>query len=188
MTTVSGGPTTDQGVRLCGCCGRQLRVEQLVELGSTPGVFICDQCALWAARRSSRMPVVSLDPRRVVRRLRSMFETSDAPGKVAPILTSADLGRTADFYRHFGMEETARYDGYLIMRRGHMELHFSVSDRGAGEVFVEVPDAGRLWKRFRSERAPGLGLVEDRPYGLREFVVTDPDGNRIRIGSVLPSQ
>jgi hypothetical protein len=28
--------------------------------------------------------------------------------------------------------------------------------------------------------------VEDREHGLREFVVTDPDGNRIRVGSPIP--
>jgi hypothetical protein len=28
--------------------------------------------------------------------------------------------------------------------------------------------------------------VEDQPYGLREFVVVDPDGSKIRFGSPVP--
>jgi hypothetical protein len=28
--------------------------------------------------------------------------------------------------------------------------------------------------------------VEDFDYGMREFVVIDPDGNRLRIGSSIP--
>ncbi len=39
-------------VPTCGCCGRERR--RLAELGSTPGVFICRLCALWAWRRASR--------------------------------------------------------------------------------------------------------------------------------------
>ena len=30
----------------CGCCGRQLPKNEVVELGTTPGVFICVGCAL----------------------------------------------------------------------------------------------------------------------------------------------
>jgi uncharacterized glyoxalase superfamily protein PhnB len=66
--------------------------------------------------------------------------------------------------------------------------HFT-SEAGAaaaGQAFVLVPDAGRLWKQLKSQGAPGLGPVEDREHGLREFVVTDPDGNRIRVGSPIP--
>jgi len=39
-------------VPTCGCCGRERG--RLAELGSTPGVFICRLCALWAWRRASR--------------------------------------------------------------------------------------------------------------------------------------
>jgi hypothetical protein len=82
------------------------------------------------------------------------------------------------------MEEIARFEGYLIMGFLGVELHFSRRDASAaaGEAFVMVPDAGRLWKRYKSQDAAGLG----QPHGLREFVVTDPDGNRIRVGSPIP--
>jgi hypothetical protein len=36
--------------------------------------------------------------------------------RTIPILPSADLDRTAAFYRRAGMEEIARYEGYLLMR------------------------------------------------------------------------
>jgi hypothetical protein len=77
---------------------------------------------------------------------------------------------------------------YLIMGFLGVELHFSHREGmvTAGEAFVMVSDAGRLWKRYRSQDAPGLGPVEDQPHGLREFLVTDPDGNRIRVGSPIP--
>ena len=188
MTTMAGDPVAAQGAPRCGCCGRARPVGRLVELGSTPGVFICDQCALWAARRSTRMPVLSLDPRRLVRRLRSRREATRPATMVTPILPSADLERTSGFYQGYGMEEVSRSERYLIMRFLGVELHFSRREGSTApaEAFVMVPDAGRLWKRHRSQAAEGLGPVEDQPHGLREFVVTDPDGNRIRVGSPIP--
>ena len=42
----------------CGCCGRSLPAREVVELGSTPGVFICVGCAIWAARRAGAAPVL----------------------------------------------------------------------------------------------------------------------------------
>ena len=178
----------DKTAPRCGCCGRAVRIGRLVELGNTPGVFICDQCALWAARRSTRMPVIRLDPRAVLRWLGSRARTSRSVAKAIPILPSADLDRTSAFYQTFGMEELARYEGYLLMGFRGVELHFSSRDSTTppGEAFVLVPDAGRLWKEFRSAGVAGLGPVEDRSHGLREFVVSDPDGNRIRVGSPTP--
>jgi hypothetical protein len=85
------------------------------------------------------------------------------------------------------MQEIARYDGYLLMGLQGAELHF-VTDpdaAGKGRAFVMVPDARRLWKQLKSQNLPGLGTVEDQEHRLREFVVTDPDGNRIRVGSPI---
>lgn len=184
---VADGSTGTTAPR-CGCCGRAVGIERVVELGNSPGVFICDQCALWAARRSTRMPVIRLDPRAVLRRLGSRARASRSVPKAIPILPSADLDRTSAFYRTFGMEELARYEGYLLMGFRGVELHFTSRDGStrAGEAFVLVPDAGRLWKEFRSAGVAGFGPVEDRSHGLREFVVSDPDGNRIRVGSPTP--
>jgi catechol 2,3-dioxygenase-like lactoylglutathione lyase family enzyme len=189
MTTSADDLDIDQTTPRCGCCGRAVSVGRLVELGNTPGVFICDQCALWAARRSTRMPVIPLDSRALLRWLRSRARPAGAAAKAIPILPSADLDRTSAFYQTYGLEEIARYDGYLLMGMAGVELHFSRRDGspGAAEAFVLVPDAGRLWKEWRSRDVDGLGPVDDRPHGLREFVVTDPDGSRIRVGNPTPA-
>ncbi|GAA3390330.1 hypothetical protein [Cryptosporangium minutisporangium] len=44
--------------RRCGCCGRDLPLREVTELGSTPGVFICVGCALWAAGRVEPVPAL----------------------------------------------------------------------------------------------------------------------------------
>jgi catechol 2,3-dioxygenase-like lactoylglutathione lyase family enzyme len=133
------------------------------------------------------MPVIRLDPRALLAWLRARARTTAPVARTIPILPSRDLDRTAGFYRSAGMEEVARYEGYLLMGFRGVELHFTTEPgaAGAGQALVLVPDASRLWKQLKSQGAAGLGPVEDREHGLREFVVTDPDGNRIRVGSPI---
>jgi hypothetical protein len=159
-----------------------------VELGSTPGVFICVRCALWAARRAG--------PGAALRQLRSavgsllhrLQSTAAGPGARAgiPILPSADLGRTAAFYTAAGFTETGRYETYLLVQIDGVEVHFSLQDTPVpGQCFIHVGDALAVWKQLRHDGADGVSAVEDKDYGLREFVLTDPDGNQVRFGSPL---
>jgi len=34
----------------------------------------------------------------------------------------------------------------------------------------------------------GVGEIADQDYGLREFILADPDGNQVRIGSPAPTE
>src|SRR4051794_8729885 len=184
-------PETARGVdaKVCGCCGRALPLDRLAELGNTPGGFICAPCGVWAARRATRVPVLLLDPRLPMRWIRRRLQSRQGPiGIAIPILPSADLDRTAAYYQALGLRVSGRYDGYLVLNAGPVELHFiNGADLAApGQAFLHVADAGRLWKQLRSAAVAGIGPVEDQPHGLREFVLTDPDGNRIRVGSPIP--
>jgi hypothetical protein len=190
MTTMA--PETEQGagVAQCGCCGRTLPGSRLTELASTPGVFICARCALWAVRRATPFPVVRLDPRLVVRWAARGLARSGR-GRVTtaiPVLHSANLDRTADYYEALGLKVAQRDDTYLVMQAGPVELHFTTSQdtRAPGQAFLHVPDAGRLWKQLQQRSLTGIGPVQDQASGLREFVVTDPDSNQIRVGSPTP--
>jgi catechol 2,3-dioxygenase-like lactoylglutathione lyase family enzyme len=105
-------------------------------------------------------------------------------GRLAiPILPSTNLDRTADFYAAAGFTEGTRYDGYLLLHNGPVELHFSKQDSAPGECYIHVGDALMLWKQLRAQDVDGVGEIADQDYGLREFVLTDPDGNRVRLGS-----
>jgi len=113
-------------------------------------------------------------------------------------LPSADLDRTIAFWTPVGFKVGERFDGYLVTHAEGVELPFTVATGGGssehaaivrpGEAFVHVKDALALWKRLRSADVAGVGRVEDRDYGLREFAVMDPDGNRVRFGSPVPAE
>jgi hypothetical protein len=171
------------GQRHCGCCGRRFPAARVAELGVTPGVFICARCAVQAALRAGLGSVfrgVRLPRRRTDRGLL-------AARTAIPILPCRDLDRTATFYAPAGFAETERYEGYLLLNNDAVELHFSQEETvHPGTCFVHVTDVTAMWKHLRHLGVTGAGDLADQDYGLREFVLTDPDGNRIRFGSPRP--
>ena len=83
-----------------------------------------------------------------------------------------------------GFHRLEHHDGYLLLRSGDVELHFSLHDDAVtGQCFLHVADATKLWKQLSDQAVTGLGPIAAQDHGLSEFVLTDPDGNRIRIGS-----
>jgi hypothetical protein len=183
MTNIVAEPSTAQ----CGCCGRTRDRARLAELGHTPGVYICAGCAQWAARRARRLNIKV--PLRVWReRFREQGRGFHARSAI-PILPSADLAATEAHYSQLGFGVAGRYDGYVVMNDGPVELHFSQSPGEQsvpltpGTCFVHVRDAVAYWKKLREGDAQGVSAPEVQAYGLVEFVVTDPFGNRVRFGS-----
>jgi catechol 2,3-dioxygenase-like lactoylglutathione lyase family enzyme len=157
----------------------------------TPGVFVCAGCALWAARRASTVDFLLGLPaaaaRMLIRRLspRSAVLGPEQARTAIPILPCSDLERSAAFWALMGFAETGRYPGYLLLNSGDVELHFALRDGpfSPGECFMHVGDARQLWERVTGQATEGIGPIGETDYGLREFVATDPDGNRVRFGS-----
>lgn len=105
-----------------------------------------------------------------------------------PKLLTRDLARTADYYsQHLGFEIVNMYGDYLILRRGETWLHFGLADvdpktnmcstyvyvRGVDALYEQCKAAGILWPDT---------AVADRPYGVRDFSLVDPDGNLLTFG------
>jgi hypothetical protein len=175
-------------LRTCGCCGRTLPADRVAELGTTPGVFICAGCALWAARRARPLSLLGRLP--ILRALRRRHRHEPSGGIKAhvaiPVLPSADLDRTAAFYAPTGFLASGRHPGYLLLHNAEVELHFAQPGTvERGECYIHVGDAQALHNQLREHGIDGLGPITDQDYGLREFVLTDPDGNRVRFGSPI---
>ncbi len=114
----------------------------------------------------------------------------------APILPTRDPDATARFYAALGFALRLRADDYLILRGHGIELHFfgfpgldpAASYAGA---FVRHPDPDALHAVFAGARLPAAGIPrltppEDKPWGVREFALIDPDGSLLRVGRALP--
>jgi catechol 2,3-dioxygenase-like lactoylglutathione lyase family enzyme len=113
-----------------------------------------------------------------------------------PILPSRCVRETIAFYRRLGFEGGAHgFDrGYAILRRGSVELHFFthkelVPAESSAGCYIRVTDVESFYRACSSSQLPRTGIprmegLEDKPWGLREFAVIDPDGNLVRIGQV----
>ena len=114
-----------------------------------------------------------------------------------PILPCRSVGATVAFYNRLGFDGGAHEydDGYAILRRGAVELHFFThaglvpADSSAG-CYIRVLDVEEFFRAFSTSQLPSRGLprmdaLEDKPCGLREFAIVDPDGNLLRIGQVI---
>ncbi|WP_299554774.1 VOC family protein [uncultured Tateyamaria sp.] len=116
--------------------------------------------------------------------------------QVCPIMPSRDLGATEAFYSGWGFATWYKDDGYLLINRDRVELHFFHNathrpedcDHGA---YIRPQKVDEV-----SDLLAGLGLpamagfprflpAENKPSGMREATLWDPDGNLLRIGEVI---
>ena len=115
-----------------------------------------------------------------------------------PVLPCRDLDETVGFFGRLGFElvyEQEEPDPYAILGWGEVEIHLFVppgldpADAHSG-CYLRVADADVVHRSWRTldlpaTGAPRLSEIADRPWGMREFEVIDPNGNRIRVGHIL---
>ncbi|TDC13486.1 bleomycin resistance protein [Actinomadura bangladeshensis] len=124
--------------------------------------------------------------------------------KAIPIYPCRSIEATWDFYRVLGFEQTTwqtRPNPYLAIRRGDVELHFfgwKKHDPAASMnmCYIATAAVDDLYESFRGGlkralgRVPTRGLprisaLRDMSYGVRQFLLSDPDGLQLRIGQPI---
>ncbi len=113
---------------------------------------------------------------------------------IAPVFPVSDLRRSCAYYTECLLFETAfewrdserEPLNYAILQNGNVELHLSLArepHKNVAYVFVNnVRDYFEAVKHLQAEISAPLS---DQPWEMREFEVTDPDGNRIIFGEHL---
>ncbi|MEM8781242.1 MAG: GNAT family N-acetyltransferase [Planctomycetota bacterium] len=107
-----------------------------------------------------------------------------------PIFAVRDVNETLAFYRDVlgGGGEWTYGDppGFGGVRLGSVQLCFQRQPEVAGKIeglehflFAEQIDA--LYEQHAAAGAPIVEPIENKPWGLREYVVRDPNGYRLRI-------
>ena len=114
-------------------------------------------------------------------------------GLAIPTLPSRSLPKTLEFYKRLGFRGELRgVTSYAVIQRDSVELHFFLhrelhpGESSAG-CYLRVEDIDSVYQDFAVARLPQQGIprmdpLEDKPWGMREFAVVDPDGNLLRIG------
>jgi catechol 2,3-dioxygenase-like lactoylglutathione lyase family enzyme len=114
-------------------------------------------------------------------------------GRFAAAIPVSDIGRALAFYQDIlGMTVTFTNGdptGFVILRRDAAELHLTlVRGHRAGlhnVAHLMVTDATALHDHLVASGARIVKGLRDADYGLRGFVMADPDGNRIDVGQRL---
>ncbi|CAN5420238.1 N/A [soil metagenome] len=112
-------------------------------------------------------------------------------GTSTPILPVADMGRAIAFYERIGLDvELYRTGEYAFVRGDGITIDLSVTPEYdplvmAGMTYLTVTDPDALHKHLAALEVPRLSPVENKPWGMREFALADPDNNLIRIGAAL---
>ncbi|MFF3767579.1 bleomycin resistance protein [Streptomyces sp. NPDC001922] len=121
--------------------------------------------------------------------------------KTIPILPCQALQPVLTFYSALGFEVTFQQKSpnpYAVVQRGGIELQFfglKQYDPAASvsTCYVMTDDVDGLYQVFRAglkdtygriptRGLPRIGPLKDMSYGVRQFLITDPGGNCLRIG------
>lgn len=121
--------------------------------------------------------------------------TMQAHDLAIPILPSRSLEKTLAFYARLGFEGEIVAAEYAIVTHGPVEIHFFAHpgvqpDASFAGCYVRVGAVDAVFDRFRQAGLPGRGIprmdvLENKPWGMREFAVVDEDGNLMRIGQEI---
>ncbi len=107
------------------------------------------------------------------------------PEELVPVFRVANAHETAKWYARLGfiIEGEHRFASelplYLLLRRGSNALHLSEHEGDARPntlVYLYVNNIDEIAAEFSVE-------IKDQPWA-REVSLTDPDGNRLRIGQL----
>ncbi|QCX80079.1 Bleomycin resistance protein [Streptomyces sp. YIM 121038] len=124
--------------------------------------------------------------------------------KTIPLLPCRSVQPVVDFYTALGFETTYLQKSpyaYAVVERGPVELQFfgmKQYDPAASYsgCYVLTDDVDALYAAFRAglkaaygkvprRGLPRIGPLKDMSYGVRQFLMTDPAGNSIRVGQQL---
>ncbi|MDO9396796.1 MAG: bleomycin resistance protein [Herbiconiux sp.] len=113
--------------------------------------------------------------------------------RAVPNLPSRSFDVTIAFYGGFGFEPVHRDDGWLILRRGALELEFFlfselVPEQSSFLCSVRVDDVDELYRQIHGSGVveatvgmPRLHPVRRQPWGQRAGFLIDPDGTQLHL-------
>ena len=114
-------------------------------------------------------------------------------GRVASTISVKNVDRALAFYVDIlGFQKTFENGnpvGFLILKKDSAEIHItknpnhSASTQNVAHLLVE--DAESLYRHLESKKVRIIKGIRDAKFGLRTFVMADPDGNRIDVGQPI---
>lgn len=147
----------------CACCGEPRTESELTRMACRPDVAICGGCVEWMSARTQARPTLT------------------------PIFPVRDMSEAREFWTRAGVTVELFDTGYAFMlvdgaELAHLDLRpdlDAATNPMACYLHVGEPDAWHA--RWQAAGLP-VSDLQVEPWGMTEFNVTDPSGNRLRIG------
>jgi hypothetical protein len=115
--------------------------------------------------------------------------------QVHPKLPMRNKLITRDFYLNllsFQDISAHDYDGYLILKREQVEIHFFEHKslnilENYGQVYIRVSNIDGVYSQFVNSGVPihPNGKLELKPWMQKEFSILDPDHNLLTFGEAI---
>jgi catechol 2,3-dioxygenase-like lactoylglutathione lyase family enzyme len=103
-----------------------------------------------------------------------------------------DLRRSLAFYRALGFAVLREEGSFAVLTwDGHrlfLDQNSALPEAPATPVMnirVMVPEVDLAWQRINALGLHVVAPIADRPYGLRDFTIADPDGFGVRFATRL---
>lgn len=114
-------------------------------------------------------------------------------GRMAPTIAVADLERSLRFYGEVLGFEVVFTNGdpvaFAILERDDVELHLTLlpthTASAANVAHLMVDDVTALHAHCETHDVRIVKQLRDADFGLRTFVLADPDGNLVDVGEPL---
>lgn len=109
---------------------------------------------------------------------------------VSPVFPVSDVPAALMFYcERLGFDlgwTSGDPPTHANVRRGRVSLSLALdaSSAGSGNAYVELIGVDAYFAELQ-DRGLALGELADRPYGMRDFSVTDTSGNRLVFGESI---
>lgn len=101
----------------------------------------------------------------------------------------SDLGRAIRFYiGNLGFTERFRFStDYAGVEYGDVQIHLTSrtgrNATGLGNVSIFCDTVDDYYREVLGKGAKCITALQDYPYGMRDFLIEDPDGNFINFGA-----
>lgn len=115
--------------------------------------------------------------------------------QIHPKLPMRDKSITRTYYvDQLGFQNvgSADYDGYLMLKMDHIELHFfefrDLEPReNYGQVYIRTDNIEALYQSLLDNKTDihPNGALKTKPWGQKEFSLLDPDSNLLTFGQQI---
>ena|ERR1700722_19311966 len=108
------------------------------------------------------------------------------PERTAPVFAVSNLTASLKHYDEIlGFTQDFRFGDYAGVTLGKINIHLTqTSDRPIGKstAYIFCDEVDSYCAEIKKKGAKLRYEPKDWPYGMREFMVVDPDGNQLAFG------